>query len=253
MRSNDPRRRLGVLLSALVLLVAAATACSDDGGDTSSDTTAAESTTTEAETFDAGDAGSDEDAEKADEEQCTFADDFMSAVDDEVEALPDDTSYDGYTTISDETGALILEVPVEFTDVNGALNDEGLPQVDASPDLEGFVDTWDVSGVTYNSFGQETTGFSSSQEAFDSATGTGGVVEDSCTFDSSETFEEGALQYTVGYYLDCAGTDTDYGLVYIFLGADEPILSIGYQLTSVADGEAFENVLATFDYDRELL
>ncbi|OWY62402.1 hypothetical protein B7486_58630, partial [cyanobacterium TDX16] len=118
-----------------------------------------------------------------------------------------------------------------------------------STDIEGYLDTWGTPGISYTSFGPGTTGYTSSQEAFDGAVGAGGLISDSCTLDSSETFTEAAVEYTVGYFLDCAGTDTDYGLVYIWLGEDLPILGIDYQLTSAADGEAFETALATFDFD----
>jgi hypothetical protein len=255
---HDLARRFGALLGTTLLLVGLAAACSDDGVDSGSDTTAAappkpeemteaqpdEDEDEEVEVFDPGDAGmSDEDEQEA------AAGEFMGEVEEETEDLGGDDSYSGYVGVSDDTGALYIEVPEELADVTGVLDVDGLPQVSASTDLTDFFETWSVSGITYNSYGPDTVGYTGSQEAFDSAVGTGGLIVDNCELDSSETYTEEVVEYTVGYFLDCAGTDTDYGLVYIWLGEDLPILGIGYQLTSVADGEAFEQALATFDFD----
>jgi hypothetical protein len=259
---HDLTRRFGALLGTTLLLVGLAAACSDDGADSSSETTAAPAAEPkpeemaeeqpeeeeEAEVFDPGDAGMEDEDEQED-----AAGDFMEGVEDETEALPDDDSYSGYVEVSDATGALFVEVPEEFTDVNGAVDTNGLPTINASTSIDDYLGTWTVSGLSYSSFGPDTTGFASSDEAFESTIGDGGLIEDNCALDSSETYTEEYVEYTVGYFLDCAGTDTDFGIAYIWLGEEHPILGLSYQLTSVADGEAFQQALATFDFDRDAL
>ena len=56
--------------------------------------------------------------------------------------------------ISDDTGAIQVEIPIEWSDVDGApyTDEEGrdITDVRAAPDLTGFQETWDTPGMIFS-------------------------------------------------------------------------------------------------------
>ena len=232
------RRAPWILFIVLTLLLAA---CGDDDG------ADADSASTDDSTAAADEASDDDRPGDGDEDDGEFAEELMEEVDDED--LPDDVApYEDYVEISDDDDALFVEVPVEFTEVFGEPADDGDPRVDASTDLEGYYGGFEVSGLTYQSLGPETASLSSSEEAFDAAAEASGL-DDDCTFDSRETVKEEEVDFTLGVYEDCGGTESDVGLVLIHPGDGAPVLNLIYVLTSQADAEAFERAIASFAYD----
>lgn len=233
--------RVGAV-GCVAALLGAAGCGSDDGGLGAGDT---QPETTEVETFDPG---GDEDGDG----QSTFADDFMSDVEESTSKLPSADAYTGFVEISDDTNALFVEVPVEFDDVFAEPNDQDQPQVDASTDLDGYFDGWETSGLSYRSLGGASLGYTSSDEAYDDRIRDTDAAR-ACRFEQRDTFTEAALDYTVGLYAGCGGTESRAGEVFIFVRSDLPILHITYVLASEADAEAFERVLASFGYDSSVL
>ncbi len=60
----------------------------------------------------------------------------------------DDAAYARYVTITDDTGAISVDVPIEWNDVFGEpRGDPPEPLLVASPDLRLFATVWDVPGV----------------------------------------------------------------------------------------------------------
>jgi serine protease Do len=76
-------------------------------------------------------------------------------IDDEV-TLSDGSVYDTYTFVSDDTGAISVEIPEAWFDIDGAsiTNDDGTqsPAIAASTDLIGFNDTYTTPGVVIAAF-----------------------------------------------------------------------------------------------------
>jgi serine protease Do len=69
------------------------------------------------------------------------------------EEVQEGAAYSEYVRITDETGAVSVEVPAEWADIDGApyTPEDGIYRVDvrASTDLAAFRDGWDVPGVVF--------------------------------------------------------------------------------------------------------
>ena len=57
------------------------------------------------------------------------------------------TTYQQYTSLSDDSGAITVDVPVEWSDIDGRPNAEFGPSIFAAPDLTSFLETYDTPGV----------------------------------------------------------------------------------------------------------
>jgi serine protease Do len=73
---------------------------------------------------------------------------------DEVDATPTGgaATYSGYQTLYDDTDTITIDVPREWDDIDGSScsYDGGtIPCLSASPDLDGFRETYGTSGVFY--------------------------------------------------------------------------------------------------------
>ena len=63
-------------------------------------------------------------------------------------------TYEEYTVITDDTGAMQVEIPIEWSDVDGApyTDDEGrgITDVRAASDLSDFQETWNTPGMIFS-------------------------------------------------------------------------------------------------------
>ena len=63
-------------------------------------------------------------------------------------------TYAEYTVISDDTGSIQVEIPIEWSDVDGApyTDEEGraITDVRAASDLTGFLETWGTPGMIFS-------------------------------------------------------------------------------------------------------
>ena len=76
----------------------------------------------------------------------SFAAEFADAVSDDTEA-----DYAGYTSITDDTGAIQVAVPTEWTDVDGSRwifnGEDSGAALSVAPDLNAWNGTWGTPGV----------------------------------------------------------------------------------------------------------
>ena len=84
-----------------------------------------------------------------------------TVIQEEVNATPSSgtqAGYSGYVSIYDDTDTIIVDIPVEWDDINTRpLDFEGqqLPYVAAATDLDGFFDTYNTSGMVFVLFGAD--------------------------------------------------------------------------------------------------
>ncbi len=159
-------------------------------------------------------------------------------------------AYGSYVAVTDDYGAIQIEVPEAWSDVDGS------PWVDdgdvigasiwASPDLQAFSDTWDVPGVIFN--------------VSDDLARLGGYVqlldiyrEDflaNCELDARYEYEDSAFRGKYDVFEKCGGSGGPSELVLTAVprdGSQAYLILVAVTVTTDADLEALDRILATFD------
>jgi serine protease Do len=154
--------------------------------------------------------------------------------------------YDEYVVIEDDTGAITVEVPAEWVDVDGApyTDDEGRSIIDvrAASDLDGFFSSWDVPGMIFSASSDWAT-TTSEEELLDAFASD---MEAQCTYSGREAYEDPAYVGVYDLYTDCG----DAFATYVIVGARPPegnyLLVVHIQANTDRDFEALDRILSSF-------
>ncbi|MEA3349741.1 MAG: S1C family serine protease, partial [Chloroflexota bacterium] len=162
-----------------------------------------------------------------------------------------DASTDGYVVVYDDTGAIGVEVPASWNQVNGAIWEADwnnwhfkAANVIASTDIDGFFDYWNVAGVNFAA-SKDWGNIGGYVQLLDAAGDTWYV--DSCD-------KEGRYDYDDGYYegaydlWEC-GSEAVVAVISA-RPINDPLAfltMVQVQMVTDADVEAFEYILDTFD------
>ncbi len=118
------------------------------------------------------------------------------------------TTYDSYTTIVDDTGALTIDLPTAWTSLDTApvTLDDGsvLPQITGAPDLTSYYETWDTPGI-----------FFSVVPSADILQCWRRSRRPICVDGGQSDYQDAAFLGTYQLWTDCGGTDT----IFVVLGA----------------------------------
>ena len=172
----------------------------------------------------------------------SFANELSGTTDEGASA-----GYTSYMSISDDTGAIVADVPSEWSDVDGrSFTDEAgnlLFDVSAAPDLDGFWGSWEVPGVSVTA--SSDLGFNETEESMldhlaDTYLG-------SCDYDGREVYADPVFVGFYDLYLDCGGV----GATVVVLAATPDDLSylvvVQFQAVADRDFDALDTVLNTFN------
>lgn len=182
---------------------------------------------------------------------------FAAAVGEEVtndtgDTGSTDTSYE-YTTISDDSGLLLVEVPVSWSDIDGsqwgdASDPLGLA-VRAAPDLQSWNDTWNTPGVFFGASVELVEGLGNAEllalpddilnlDSFDYSA--------SCTYDTRYDYSDPVYTGKYDLWTDCG----DSGAIFIVLAVLPEDLSyfvlVNVLVITDADLDALDHVLDSF-------
>jgi hypothetical protein len=164
--------------------------------------------------------------------------------------------YGSYVTAQDDTGALMVDVPQEWSDRDGSewYYDDAVYTLSiwAAPDIDGFTDTWTVPGMKFDVF-----------EDVNYFGGVDGLLQtrmdslgDYCTLYDVYSYADPLY---VGQYAEYTNCGYDVGTSYVVLAAepnDDPgafLIRIEVQIYSERDWEAFEKIKNTFYVDSTML
>ena len=170
----------------------------------------------------------------------------------------DATSYSGYVSVQDDYGAIQMDIPVDWGDVNGSPWVDGDDiigsAISAASDLEAYNSTWDESGVFFGvsddlaKLGGYVNLLDVYREIYDENYG------GQCKFENRVDYGEG--DWEDAYYrgrLDifskCAGGD-NYFIVLSAVPRGDPqafLVLVQMAITKEADYEALDQIMATFD------
>jgi len=165
-----------------------------------------------------------------------------------TEDLENTGTYSGYVTVTDDYGAIQMDIPVEWVDVNGSYwidGDETIGSaISAAADLEAFNNTWSESGVFFG--------------ASDDLAKLGGYVNlldvrrdafiGSCKLTGRYDYEDALYRGKYDLFENC----DDTGNAYIVLTAvpndnsQAFLILVEMQITKEADFDALERIIATF-------
>lgn len=154
-----------------------------------------------------------------------------------VEDSPDD--YEEYVTVTDDTGVLSVEVPAQWSDVDGRSNPGFGPSIWAAPDLRRFADGWGVPGVMLEVSPELST-------ADVAATLDDMDFSSVCTSLGREPYEDSLYLGEYETWRDCG--DRRAALVTVAAGPPGGSFLIRIQAQMVTDGdlEALDRVMDTF-------
>ena len=175
-------------------------------------------------------------------EAFSFADELEG--DATVEETTD--TYAEYTVISDDTGAIQVEIPIEWTDVNGApyTDEEGrdITDVRAASDLAGFQETWATPGMIFSASSDwaETT---SEEELLDFYLES---LESQCVYDGRYAYEDPAYAGSYDLYFECGDTLATYVITAARPPEGNYIIVVQVQANEDRDFDALDRILASF-------
>jgi serine protease Do len=175
------------------------------------------------------------------EQAFSFADELGDEVaEDPVDAPPEAPEISGYQTLTDDTGVLTVDAPIEWADVQTApfMLDDGTqaPLIVASPSIAEFDANYLTPGLLFTAVGpvpslDETLALFAPGE---------------CTDAGIQDYSDAAYTGRYQTFTDCAGTST----VYVTVAAVPPDNSftaiVVMQLVSDADLAVLDQVFATF-------
>jgi hypothetical protein len=151
--------------------------------------------------------------------------------------------YVDYVQVTDDSGTIVVEVPAEWTDVNGEpyVFDDGttIADVAASSDLDAFVDN-SAPGVEVSA---------TDVSIVDVPTAMDWLARPECTLAQSDPYDDPAFEGQIDFYTDCEGTDA----VYVVLAASykpepERIAIVQALLVTDSDVDALLRALDTFNF-----
>lgn len=179
--------------------------------------------------------------------------DFSTELQDEVaeNGTTGDTGaagYESYTMVADDTGALQVEVPTAWSDIDGTewtLEDGTYlgPSITAASNLDGFWSSWTTPGVFFAAITDVEAGTAPSEyldpriDAF----------SESCTYEGRSDYSDALYTGQYDYYSNCGGE----GVVYVVLAAtpldgSNFFIVVEVQVVTQADLEALDHVLNSF-------
>jgi len=155
-----------------------------------------------------------------------------------------DAGYSDYSAISDRTGILTLETPVEWTDTESTdwvWNEEtvGIRLV-ASTDLEEFYTKWGYPGVIFNLSTSLVTAYGP-DDLLD-----GLQYNSSCTYDGRNEIPDGFFTGSYDIWKECKGEENGAIVVALVPESQAYILLLEIYLASEADLDAVDHILDSF-------
>jgi serine protease Do len=157
-----------------------------------------------------------------------------------------DATYSGYTTIQDDTGAIEVEVPSEWSDVDGApyTDEAGVRRIDvrASSDLEAFQSSWNTPGMIFTA----SSALARNSSELDLLDELKDSLESSCTYAGREPYEDPLYTGSYDLYTECGGVGATYVVVAAAPEDRSFLLRVQIQANSDRDFDALDRILGSF-------
>lgn len=148
-----------------------------------------------------------------------------------------------YMTVNDDSGQLAMNVPVEWSQVDGGawLNDSGENigiRVVASPDINGFLGSWSVPGVSFRASDSLNLSDTEVIDLFD--------FSGDCEYGGREAYADQLYTGQYDIWNDCGDTGSTYVILTAVPQDAAFVILLEMQFVAEADFNAFEEILNSF-------
>jgi serine protease Do len=175
---------------------------------------------------------------------------FADTIDEDVSEVVEDTgTYSGYMTVTDDYGAIQMDIPAEWTDIYGGYWEDGGDvigsAISAASDLDAYINTWLESGVFFG--------------ASDDLAKLGGYVNlldirrdtflADCKLEGRYDYEDVIYRGKYDLFENC-GDSGNLFLVLTAVPSDNSqafLILVEMQITKEVDFDALEQILGTFE------
>ncbi|MBI5158086.1 MAG: hypothetical protein HZA58_08780 [Acidimicrobiia bacterium] len=171
-----------------------------------------------------------------------------------VTVPPDPTTVDEYTdyvTVTDDSGVLSVNLPVEWVDVNGEPWTDNIFGLDgtveggigvalsASPDYEGWSNTWTVPGLFFGASDQIGGSVDDVLDAY-------GYVAEECTYDGRYDYDDGVYAGKYDWWNDCGGVGTVFVIIAARPAGGEFTALVEITMVTEADLAVADEIVASY-------
>ncbi len=160
---------------------------------------------------------------------------------DELGTSSGDT-YDSFSLVTDDSNAIQVEVPDEWSDVRGGSQEIAgvqAPSIQASPDVDQFLNTFDVPGMEFVLSDQFT------PDDFESVLDAVGPSE-FCTSGGRQDYSDPIFTGRFEVWENCQGTDAQYIVVVASEADSNQVAIVTVQAIDDRDFDALDHILNTF-------
>jgi serine protease Do len=171
----------------------------------------------------------------------SFADSIGGGTEDTGDA---GAGYSDYRTVTDDTGTLEVQIPVEWGENRGLTwefdgQDVGV-SIAAAPSLDGFYETWETPGVFFGA-SRSLAANMNEDMLLDSVS-----FASECTYEGRQAYEDSLYAGSYDLWTNCGGTTTQFVVISVvpenraFLGL------VQIQIVNEADLDALDRIIKTF-------
>jgi serine protease Do len=175
------------------------------------------------------------------EQSFSFAQEFGNEVE-----TSGDGAYAGYAIVSDDSGAIQVSIPQEWTDVDGSawvLDEETVgATVSASSNLNEFYDTFSTPGVFFGASDVLA-------ERYDAGSFLDELPDYSadCTYEGRSDYEDSVYTGLFDHYTECGDGVSQVINIVAFPESGELVVWVQTQIVNEADLEALDQIINSFD------
>lgn len=167
----------------------------------------------------------------------SFAQEFQDDVAETPDAAAD--TYAEYVSISDDSGSIVVEVPVEWTDLNGAENTEFGPSIYAAPDIDSFLNSIDTPGVIVEaSSGRTAADIDATLDELD--------LSEGCVYQGRSPYSDVLYTGSLDLYTKCGGGTTSIFVVAVTPTDGSFLARLLIQAVEPRDLDAADHIFNTF-------
>ena len=166
---------------------------------------------------------------------------FAQTYQDDIVADPatDSDTYTEYVNVTDDSGSISVDVPVEWSDLDGAPNPDFGPSLYAAPNLDEFINGFGTPGVIIEA--TSALDMNSIDSTLDEIN-----FADSCTYEGRSPYSDVLYAGSLDTWSDCGGTGAIIFVVAVTPADGSYLARLLIQAVEERDLDAADQIFNTF-------